>query len=79
MPIVGLLTVFEAAAALEIDPSTVRHAILDGRLAAQKAGRDWLLLPEDVAAYKAKRRRSGKPFKDEGRPRQPRRAGEGEV
>ncbi len=75
MPIAGLLTVAEAAAELGIDTSSVRHAILSERLAAQKAGRDWLLRPEDVAAYKAKRRRSGKRFSAH-RPRQPQRAGE---
>jgi excisionase family DNA binding protein len=62
MPVGRLLTTAEAAAELAIDPSSVRHAILSGRLPAQKAGRDWLLRPEDVAAYKAKRRRSGRRF-----------------
>ena len=63
MPIAGLLTVAEAAAELGVDTSSVRHAILSERLAAQKAGRDWLLRPEDVTAYKMKRRKSGRRYK----------------
>ena len=63
MPIAGLLTVAEAAAALGIEPSSVRHAIRSGRLSAQKAGRDWWLRAEDVLTYKAKRRNSGRPYK----------------
>ena len=63
MPIAGMLTVKEAAAQLGVDPSSVRHAILAGRLAAEKAGRDWLLRPADVAAYQARRRNAGRRFR----------------
>ena len=62
MPIAGMLTVKEAADQLGVDPSSVRHAILAGRLAAAKAGRDWLLRPADVAAYQARRRNAGRRF-----------------
>ncbi len=62
MPIAGMLTVKEAATVLGIEPSSVRHAILSERLRAEKAGRDWLLRPEDVEAYKEQRRNSGRPF-----------------
>jgi len=58
-----ILTVAEAAAILGVAPSSVRHAIRAGRLEARKAGRDWLLRPEDVLMYKANRRNSGRPFK----------------
>jgi excisionase family DNA binding protein len=57
------LTVAEAAAILGIETSSVRHAIRSGRLAARKIGRDWWLRPEDVQAYKANRRNSGRPFR----------------
>ena len=63
MVIEGLLTAAEAAAILGIEPSSVRHAIRSGRLVAQKAGRDWWLRPEDVSAYRARRRNSGRPYR----------------
>jgi len=55
------LTVGEAARTLDMDPSAVRRAILQGRLPATKFGRDWSLRPEDVAAYKQRPHRGGRP------------------
>ncbi len=55
------LTVGEAARILDMDPSAVRRAILQGRLPATKFGRDWALRPEDVAAYKQRPKRGGRP------------------
>ncbi len=55
------LTVGEAARLLDMDPSAVRRAILQGRLPATKFGRDWSLRPEDVAAYQRRPHRGGRP------------------
>lgn len=50
------LSVIEAAAALDVDASTVRHAIRDGRLSATKRGRDWWLDAADVERYGRERK-----------------------
>ncbi len=55
------LTINEAARELDMDPSAVRRAILQGRLPATKFGRDWSLRAADVAAYKQRPRRGGRP------------------
>lgn len=52
----GPLTSAEAAAALGIDPATVRQAIGDGRLAATRFGRDWQIDPAEVARYGRERK-----------------------
>jgi excisionase family DNA binding protein len=44
-----MLTCAEAAARLGIHPSRVRHLIRDGRLPAQKWGRDWHIRVADLA------------------------------
>lgn len=56
-----ILTVGEAARVLDMDPSAVRRAILQGRLPATKFGRDWSLRATDVAAYKQRPHRGGRP------------------
>lgn len=54
----------QAAALLGINPSSVRHACIDGRLrGARKRGRDWYIRREEVERYKAERQNSGKPFR----------------
>ena len=63
------LTVNEAAHELGMDPSAVRRTILQGRLPATKFGRDWSIRAADVAAYKQRPRRGGRPRR--------RKAGEG--
>lgn len=50
------MTTPEAARWLDIDPSTVRQAILDGRMDATKRGRDWWIMPEEVARYGRERK-----------------------
>ncbi len=55
------LTVGEAARILDMDPSAVRRAILQGRLPATKFGRDWSINVTDVAAYKQRPHRGGRP------------------
>ncbi len=56
-----MLTAIEAARVLEMDPSAVRRAILQGRLPATKFGRDWSIHVTDVAAYKLRPHRGGRP------------------
>ncbi len=56
-----MLTVSEAARVLDMDPSAVRRAILQGRLSATKFGRDWSIHATDVAAYKQRPHRGGRP------------------
>jgi len=51
----------EAARVLGMDPSAVRRAILQGRLPATKFGRDWSIRATDVAAYKQRPHRGGRP------------------
>ena len=70
MPIGGMLTVKEAATRLGIDPSSIRHAIRSGRLAATKAGHDWFLREDDVTTYQQTRRSAGRRFGPRQRQRQ---------
>ncbi len=56
-----MLTVIEAARVLDMDPSAVRRAILQGRLPATKFGRDWSIHVTDVTAYKQRPHRGGRP------------------
>ena len=46
------LTTGEAAQRLAVTPQQVRAMIYAGRLPAQKAGRDWLIRPEDLDLVK---------------------------
>jgi len=60
MPIGGLLTLTEAAEELGVDSSSLRHAIASGRLAVEgKAGKTYLIRPEEVERYGRERRNSG--------------------
>jgi len=43
----------EAAVLLDLTTSTLRHQIRNGRLKAQRRGRDWWVTPAEVARYKA--------------------------
>lgn len=45
------MTVKDAAQAAQIDPSTVRRAILSGKLAAVKPGGEWQIRPAPFAAW----------------------------
>ncbi len=48
-----LLTTAQAAAALGVKVDTVRHAIQSKALPAEKLGRQWVVTPEAVDAYRA--------------------------
>lgn len=47
------LTLTEAADALGLAPSTLRHQIRNGKLNARKVGRDWVVGPAALARYRA--------------------------
>ena len=55
----GLITTKEAAQILDVTPVRVRQLIKDGRLAAEKRGRDHLLHDREVERFKHQGRRSG--------------------
>lgn len=46
------MTTGEAAAILGVTPGAVRQAIARGRLEATKTGRDWLIRPQALEAYR---------------------------
>ena len=55
----GLVTTKEAAQILGVTPVRVRQLIKDGRLVAEKRGRDHLLEDQEVKRFKRHGRRSG--------------------
>jgi excisionase family DNA binding protein len=55
------VTVPEAARALGVAPSTLRHQIKNGKLAATKVGRDWWIASVEVARYARENRHSSTP------------------
>jgi excisionase family DNA binding protein len=57
------MTVSEAARLLGLSDATVRRQIGNGRLRAEKPGRDWDISPEEVGRYRAESlgRRGRKP------------------
>lgn len=55
------LTVREVATRLGIDTSLVARYCAEGRLRAEKPGRDWLIEPESVDEFELERRRPGRP------------------
>jgi predicted site-specific integrase-resolvase len=52
-----MMSLPEAAKALGLDPSTLRHQIRLGRLEARKVSRDWYVTDEEVARYRREHRR----------------------
>jgi excisionase family DNA binding protein len=52
-----MLTLPEAAKSLGLAPSTLRHQIKNGKLAARKVSRDWYIAEAEVARYEAEHRR----------------------
>jgi excisionase family DNA binding protein len=56
-----LLTVNEAADRLGLSVAMVRRYCADGKLLAQKMGRDWAIRRQDVEQFAAAPRRSGRP------------------
>ena len=61
-----LLTAKQAAQILGVDSSRVRVLIREGRLPAQKIGRDWIILKPDLELVK--NRKPGRPKKRKGGP-----------
>ena len=59
-----LLTAKQAAQILGVDDSRVRVLIREGRLPAQKVGRDWVILEPDLELVKD--RKPGRPKKQKG-------------
>lgn len=55
------LTTNEAAERLGVSPARVRRLVLDGRLPAEKFGRDLVIYEADVVAFE--RRKAGRPPK----------------
>jgi excisionase family DNA binding protein len=47
------MTLNDAARTLGVSPATLRHQIANGRLAAQKVGRDWSVGEDEVRRYAA--------------------------
>lgn len=62
----GLQTVKQASEILKVNESRVRQFIYSGRLSAQKLGRDLLIKTEDVLAFAAVERKTGRPTEQTG-------------
>jgi excisionase family DNA binding protein len=56
-----LLTISETAERLGLSIAMVRRYCADGKLPAQKIGRDWAILQRDVEQFAATPRHSGRP------------------
>lgn len=50
------LSLAEAAAALELSASTLRHQIRNGKLQARKVGRGWYVTADEVERYRRENR-----------------------
>jgi excisionase family DNA binding protein len=59
-----MLTTKQAAEILKVHHSRVRILIREGRLPAQKIGRDWIIMEPDLE--KVKDRKPGRPKKQKG-------------
>lgn len=51
------MTLNEAAAALGVAASTLRHQIRNGKLKARKVGRDWHVTAREVERYREEHQR----------------------
>lgn len=58
------LTTKEAAERLGVSPARVRRLVLDGRLPAEKFGRDLVIYETDVETFE--RLKGGRPLKSDG-------------
>ena len=47
-----MMTLPEAAALLGLAPSTLRHQIKNGKLAARKVSRDWYITAAEIERYR---------------------------
>jgi excisionase family DNA binding protein len=50
------MTLAEAAAKIELSPSTLRNQVHHGRLRAEKIGKTWVVTEAEVARYKRESR-----------------------
>lgn len=57
----SLLTVNQVAERLERDPSLIRAYCRQGRIRAERHGRDWLIEESAVAKFEKTRRGPGRP------------------
>lgn len=57
-----MLTVNQVADKLGVTPSLVRRFCRDGRLKAQKIGRDWLIDKRSLDSFSGKPRKAGRPY-----------------
>jgi len=53
------VTIPEAAEALGLKPSTLRHQIKNRKLKAHKMGRGWYVAPAEVERYRQEHRKEG--------------------
>lgn len=60
-----LLTTKDVAARLGVSIKTVQSYIQRGQLPAEKLGRDYVIREEDINNFKERRRRPGRPRKDD--------------
>lgn len=56
-----MLTTAQVAERLGLDPSRVRVLAAQGRIVAEKVGRDWVFREEAVVAFEAFERKPGRP------------------
>ena len=56
-----MLSLPEAAKSLGLAPSTLRHQIKNGKLAARKVSRDWYVTEAEVARYRQEHRKPDQP------------------
>jgi len=52
------MTLLEAAAQIGVTPATLRQQIHNGKLRAQKLGRDWHVTPREVERYRRDSKRA---------------------
>jgi hypothetical protein len=55
----GLLSVKACAEIADLQPQSIRAAILSGRLRAEKLGRDWIVARVDLDVFLASNRKPG--------------------
>jgi len=57
------ITTARAAEILGVLPTSINHLIYQGKLKAEKVGRDWLVLAPSLAKYLATKSKRGRPSK----------------